>query len=83
MVEVEKISSEDEDIEVNEEESQRRPPVANVLEMNNNHHPTWNGQRLFPPRVWKFGGFYKDRSGRLNLENTVCGICGKEDGFIS
>ena len=50
----------------------------------NNNWPSWNGERLFPPprkvlnpsKAWKFGGF-KKANGKLDMSNTVCGICGK------
>ena len=30
-----------------------------------------------PSKAWQFGGFRKE-NGKLNMENTVCGLCGKE-----
>ena len=51
----------------------------------NNNKPSWKGVTLFPPqrknsnpsKAWQFGGFRKE-NGKLNMENTVCGLCGKE-----
>ena len=48
--------------------------------------PNWKGQTLQPPRrktinpsrVWKFGGFLKDKRGNLLTSHTVCGLCGIE-----
>ena len=48
--------------------------------------PKWNNQRLYPPMLkaksiaWKFGGFFKEQ-GRLDLQQTVCGLCGKKQRY--
>ena len=60
-------------------------PTIVIQETNNNPILQWNGQPLFPPSsrkmkhpsvVWKFGGFLKV-DGKLDLSNTICGLCGK------
>ena len=48
--------------------------------------PEWMGVKLFPPpksnsRAWAFGGFRKGIDGQLIKSKTVCGICGKEQGY--
>ena len=59
-------------------------PTIVIQETNNNPILQWNGQPLFPPSsrklknpsvVWKFGGFLKV-DGKLELSNTICGLCG-------
>ena len=48
--------------------------------------PKWMGVKLFPPpksnsKAWQFGGFRKGINGQLIKSKTVCGICGKEQGY--
>ena len=49
--------------------------------------PKWNNKRLWPPsnktksRAWNFGGFFRDKTGQLILDNTICGFCGKSQKY--
>ena len=69
--------------------------TIDLCESNSNNNkdiaPMWEGQQLFPPNsrklknpsvVWKFGGFVKI-NGKLVLEHSICGKCGKKVPYQS